>query len=151
MLYALLATDWDQRKLGFAVGDKGRRKARVLYALALIAFGFSHMAYLDNTVSLVPVWLPWHAGWAYLTGSAYVAAGIAMIVGVYARLAATLSAVQIGLFTLLVWVPRLGAAHFGDEIWSEFILCCALTSGAWVVADSYRSIPWLASGKVARA
>jgi uncharacterized membrane protein len=146
-LYASFATDWDRKRIGFAVGARGVRNAKVLYALALIAFGLSHFAYLDNTASLVPGWLPWPAFWAYFTGTAYLAAGVAIVFGVYARLAAALSALQMGLFALLVWVPRLGAAHFGDDIWSEFAVSCALAAGGWVMAESYRGQAWIALRK----
>ena len=141
VLYAGFAADWDRRHFAFATGERGVRIARVIYALALIGFGLSHLAYPSDTAGLVPAWIPGHTAWVYITGVAYLAAAAAILIGVLARLAATLSVLQIAGFTLLVWGPTLIKGPNAGE-WSEFVLSCALTAGAWVVADSYRGIPW---------
>jgi uncharacterized membrane protein len=146
VLYAWFAADWDKRCLSFANGDNGVRIARVLYALALIAFGFSHFVYLDLTAPVVPAWLPWHVGWAYFTGGAYLAAGVAVLTNILARLAAALATLQMGLFFVLSWIPLAASGHMGAFQWGELVVTAALTASSWVVTDSYRDVHWFAVG-----
>ncbi|MEO8879128.1 MAG: DoxX family protein [Gemmatimonadaceae bacterium] len=147
VLYAWLATGWDRAHLAPATGDNGVRIARALYGFALLPFGEAHLRYAKETAALVPAWLPFHMVWVYLTGCAFIAAGIAVLIGICARLAAALSALQIGLFTVLVWLPIMLAGSKDPFQVSEAILSFAITAGAWVVADSYRDTPWLAVNK----
>ena len=100
--------------------------ARSLYGCSLVAFGVAHLAYLHQTASLVPGWLPAHVAWVILTGITYVAAGAAIIAGKIARLAAALATLQIGVFTAL-----------DASSWSETLISWWLTTAAWVVASSY--------------
>ena len=150
VLYVWFATDRDKRWLGFATGDNGVRIARVLFGLAVIFFGASHFVYVNLTAPLVPGWLPAPLFWAYLFGGTYIAAGLAVLIGVYARLAAALVTVQMGLFTVLVWVPKVAAGQtksITGATWIEFVVSWTLMAAAWVIADSYRGTPWLALRK----
>ena len=144
ILYVWLAGETKNARLGFLSGETGLRLARLLYGLALIAFGLSHFAYLELTAPLVPKWLPDPVFWAYLTGGIYLAAGLSVITGFTARLGAVGVAAQITLITLLVWGPFVLGDHISADNWQETVVSWAITAGAWVVAASYEGEPWFA-------
>ena len=121
----------------WCAGAVGLRAARALYGLALIPFGLAHLVYPRETATLVPHWLPAHGFLVYFTASAFLAAAVSVLTGYWARWAAGLSALQVGLFTLLVWVPVLVRGSNDPSDWSEFAISAAITAAAWVVADSY--------------
>ncbi len=148
VLLVWFATDWDRQHLGFATGDFGLLMARLLYLLGLMPFGMAHFVYPKETMVLVPGWLPWHMFWAYFTGATFIAASVAVLFGLFGRLAVTLSALQMGLFALLVWAPRvLTGTPLSAFQWGEVVMTLALTAAAWVVADSYRGTPWFVVGQ----
>jgi uncharacterized membrane protein len=138
VLYVWFATDWDRNYLSSVIGSNGLRVAHMLYGLSLIFFGAAHFIDVKDTLSLIPNWLPGHLFWAYFTGCAFIAAGVAALTGLCARLAVTLSVLQLTLFLVLVWLPIVATGSKDPFQWSETILNVTLIAAGWVVADSYR-------------
>src|SRR5258705_10102337 len=139
--WVLFATDRGRRessRFELATGAKGTRIARLLFALALIPIGLSHFVYAPQTTAFVPAWLPFRAGWAYLTGAAHIAAGLGVLFGVLPRLAALLEAAMIGVFTALVWVPLVVKAP-SQLNWTGLLISWTIGAAAWVVAGSMGS------------
>jgi hypothetical protein len=121
----------------FAGNNRGVRIPQLLFGLALIPLGLAHFVYLNLTAPLVPAWLPYHTFWAYFTGAAQIAAGIGVLLGIYAQLAAALDAALLTTFTVLVWVPLIIAGPRTQNLWSEIALSWAASAGAWVIAASF--------------
>jgi uncharacterized membrane protein YphA (DoxX/SURF4 family) len=129
-------------------GERAVRTAQVLFGLCCVFYGWSHFAYADYTASMVPAWLPGRLGLAYFTGLGHIAAGAAIVVGILPRLAATLEALMMSLFGLLVWAPSFFAqprpqwATPPQNQWSELVVTLLLAASAWVVAASLRNRSW---------
>jgi uncharacterized membrane protein len=151
VLFVTYAGPWERSHLRFVAGAGGVEGARVLFALSLPMIGLAHFVYGAQTAEMVPHWLPFRLGWAYLTGAGNIAAGLGVLFAVWPRLAATLEAWMLIVITVLVWGAGVVAAPTDRTQWTGFFISSAIASGAWAVAASYRGTPWLGIGKAARA
>lgn len=124
-------------RIDAALATRLARLGQVVFAVCALFFGAAHFIYMNLTAPLVPRWLPpTQVFWAYATGIGHIAAGVAILTGVQARLAAILLTAMYASFGLLVWAPLLLANPTSHPIWSENALNLALVGVAWVVADS---------------
>ena len=127
----------DSAKLDAALAARLKRLAQRAFGVCALVFGAAHFEFMNHTASLVPKWLPpSQEFWAGATGLCHIAAGIAILTGVQARLAAILLTIMFALFTPLVHVPLLFADPSNYWIWSENATNIAVTGAAWIVADS---------------
>ena len=118
-----------------ASNQQQRRVARYAFAVALIPIGLSHFFYARETLAFVPTWLPFRSFWATLGGAGHIAAGLGVLFGVRALLAARMEAAMIGAFTLLVWLPGVITAPTRLQ-WTAFFMSWVIGAAAWVVAES---------------
>jgi uncharacterized membrane protein YphA (DoxX/SURF4 family) len=107
--------------------------ARLLAGASAMVFGFAHFNYAEFTAGMVPAWIPYKLFWAYATGAGHLAAGLAFVSGIQARLAATLLAGMMGSFVVLLHVPRVLAHPEVHAEWIMLAVSSALTGSAWLL------------------
>jgi uncharacterized membrane protein len=87
-------------------GMKGTRIAQIVFGLAVLPVGLGHIFYVEITATLVPSWIPFRTGLAYLTGFGQIACGVAVLFAISPRAAAQVEAGMLALFAFLVWGPN---------------------------------------------
>ena len=131
----------------FAAGPAGIRAARWLLVIALPMIGAEVIAdgmkYGDKVMQPWLQVLPDPRAWACFTGICSFAACLALLFGVWPRLAANLEAAMLALISLAYWGPDLST---GRTATTAFIISFLITAGVWLVADTYRGVPWFETG-----
>jgi len=119
------------------------RVGRALFGLCAIIFGLAHVLALPQTAELVPAWLPFgQRFWAIATGIVFVLAGISILLGIYAVLAAQLLTVMLASFGLLIWLPSLIRHPHEHIVWAGNAINLAVTAAAWMMAEAVRAHLW---------
>jgi hypothetical protein len=117
------------------------KAGRIVFGICLVVFGVAHLIYVKETAAMVPNWLPPDARfWAQATGGAHLAAGLALLSGISALLAARLATAMFAGFGLLVWLPMLIAHPDLHMNWGGNAVNLALVGAIWVIADAIRKL-----------
>ncbi len=141
-LYAVLSRRGKDSPAPFTVGNAGLRAGQLLFGIALPLIGLSHFVYAQGTASMVPAWLPHHIAFAYLTGAGHILAGIGIVFSVFPRLAATLEALMLSLFVILIHIPGVVGAPHDRLQWTMVFVATAFTGAAWALAGSLFEPRW---------
>ena len=120
------------------VGAPGLERACIpAFGLCAVAFGLNHFFALPQTAGMVPAWIPPNQMfWAVATGVFHLAAGLAIVSGVRALLAARLLGCMMLGFSALVWLPNLVGAPTVHMVWAGNAENLSLAGAAFVVADA---------------
>lgn len=144
--WCLFAMHAGMRGFGFAAGSRGTRGARWLLVVALPMIGVEVIVDAvkagDKVMQPWLQWLPDPMAWACLTGVGSIATCLALLFGVWPRLAATMEAIMLGIIAVAYWAPDL---YTGRTATTAFIISFLIAAGVWLVADTYRDVPWLAT------
>jgi uncharacterized membrane protein YphA (DoxX/SURF4 family) len=104
--------------------------SRVVFGLSAMAFGLAHYVYVKETAAFIPAYFPEKIWLAYGTGVCHALAGIAILAGVKHRLAATLLALMMASFVVLVHAFRIYATPTVHSEWVSLGIATALTGSA---------------------
>lgn len=144
ILLASLVRRTGSPDFSFLASARAMRTARILFGLCCLVFGLSHFTYASFTADMIPRWLPERLWLAYLTGAGHMAAGLALVLAIAARLAATLEALMLSSFVVLVHIPSIGASPALDWAptprvqWTALSIACTLAGAAWLISASLR-------------
>lgn len=113
-----------------------QRTARAVFGVCVVSFALAQIAFLAYTASLVPAWMPPNQiFWTNLTTGAFGLAAIAILIGRKATLALRLLALMIGLFGIIVWLPKMIVTPQTLSNWSEFGLNDLIAASALLLAQ----------------
>lgn len=135
VLFARYSGVGEDSWLGFAVGERGVRIAKYLFAVWVIPVGLSHFFYTKATIDLIPQWIPGRMFFAYLTGAGHVASGLGVLFSVLPEIALIAEAAMLSIITLTVWAPRVLAHPTARLPWTAFWISWAIASAVWVIAE----------------
>jgi uncharacterized membrane protein len=115
------------------------RGATLVFGVCLLVFGLSHVLYLGFTASMVPKWIPpSQTFWAWATGAAHLAAGLALLSGILARAAAWLITLMFASFVIVLHGPLVAGAPRSHMNWCMLGVTLAIAGAAWIIAEATR-------------
>lgn len=109
---------------------------RYVYALPFAVFGIFHLMNAGQMAGMVPI--PGGAFWVYLTGLAFLAFSVSLIIETKVRLAGVLLGVMLLIFVLSIHLPAVIGGEMQPSM-TNLLKDLALAGAAWYIAGTYEA------------
>jgi len=119
------------------------RIAVIILGIVLIAFGIYHFTSPENLAGWVPEFMPGGKIWVYITGVAFVLAGIAFILHRMVRITGYLLALLLLIFILTIHLPNYlnsGSPDMRQVAFVNLLKDTALAAFALYLASNARNL-----------
>ena len=111
----------------------------VFFAAPLAVFGAEHFTATATIAGMIPSWIPGKQFWALMVGACLMAAALSIAVRRYAALSASLFALMMVLFELLMHIPNALASHGDRLLWTIVVREFTFCAGALAIASRAES------------
>ena len=141
LLFGLMKVTAGYEREPELVAKRASTIGRIMYGVAMPAFGVLHFIYFAYVASVIPSWIPAHLFFAYATGVAHIASGLGILTGVFSRVAAYCTAAMFGSWVLIVHAPRVLAHLHAPSEWTSMLIALGMCGGALLIASALSNIP----------
>ncbi|MGO9839654.1 MAG: hypothetical protein ACLPZF_00420, partial [Candidatus Acidiferrales bacterium] len=114
--------------------DKVLSMGRLFLAVPMAVFGAQHFTDAKFIVQLVPAWIPGAWFWTYFVGTALLAAALSIVAKKQSGLAASLLALMLFLFVVLMHIPNVVAKPSDRVLWAVALRDLSFSGGALALA-----------------
>ena len=138
-LAGTLPSDRSEARPWDTVLDKLIWSGPYLFGISSVVFGIDHFLVLSFIASLVPAWLPGHMFWAYLTGAAFILAGISILTRRMDQWGEFMLGTMFLIWFLILHSPRVVIAfrshnpNIQNEC-SSALIALGMCGGCWICA-----------------
>ncbi len=129
----------DTRAGALSTGPKTHflaKAGRICFGLSMLALGAVHLSFHEIVSTWAPAWLPGRALWQYVTALAFIAAGLSIVTGARAVLAATLLGIMLGGWVMIGRWPQVVANLGSQAEWTSLGTGLVLWGAALLIGDS---------------
>jgi hypothetical protein len=112
------------------------KTGRICFGVSMLVLGIVHLSYHHVVSGWAPDWIPARALWRYVTAIAFIGAGLSIVTGAWARLAATLLGIMLGIWVLIGRWPQVVANLASQAEWMSLGTAMVLWGAALLIADS---------------
>jgi uncharacterized membrane protein len=103
----------------------------------LLISGVQHFLFAEFVKFLMPTWIPGATFWTYFAGVALAAAGLGLITGIKAKLAATMAGWMVFIWLLVLHIPRAVTGQNQNE-WTAVFEALAVSGTLFVLSDTIK-------------
>ncbi|MFL6618001.1 MAG: hypothetical protein ACJ8MH_05340 [Povalibacter sp.] len=133
-LLGMTATRAYPGMLDWVLGSKAITLGKLLFAFSLLVFGYSHFLYAEPASQMIATWVPGRLFFTYLSGIGHIAAGLSLLTGVLARIAAPTLCGMFASFILFFHLPRIIPDPGSRYEWTSTLISLLLSGAAWAIA-----------------